>query len=296
MNGTVTKFCDPDSIRIPGELLEVHVEEAALDAEIQRLGLRYAREIPAERVESGDMAECLGDPEAYPDGRKILLYTATALPGAEAAAQAVMGKSVGDRVETEILGKAVTLTVKKILRREPVEVNDDLIRSLGLEEVGTLSEYRDFLRKKAEADQKLENSKAIIRCLMDEMLNCSEFRYDGNEMEAYIRKMKAEYAAQGPEDGIPPMSDEELRQSVILQTEQGWLMEAFCRERGIAIDEAAAEDEANQMAEMSALMGEPAPDREELLSMARQNQCFTAFFDYADKVIAEKMGGSYGDR
>ena len=67
-----------------------------------------------------------------------------------------------------------------------------------------------------------------------EMLNRSEFRYDGDEMEAYIRKMKAEYAAQGPEDGIPPMSDEELRQSVILQTEQGWLMEAFCRERGIA--------------------------------------------------------------
>ena len=296
MNGTVTKFCDPDSIRIPGELLEVHVEEAALDAEIQRLGLRYAREIPAERVESGDMAECLADSGAYPDGRKILLYTATALPGAEAAVRAVMGKSVGDRFDTEILGKAVTLTVEKILRREPVEVNDDLIRSLGLEEVGTLAEYRDFLRKKAEADRELENSKAVVRYLMDEMRSRSEFRYDGDEMEAYIRKMMEDYGAQEPEGGMPPMSDEELRQGVLFQVQQGWLMEAFCRERGIAVDEAAAEDEANQMAEMSALMGEPAPDQEELLTMARQNQCFTAFFDYVDKIIAEKMGGSYGDR
>lgn len=296
MNGIVTKLWDLDTIQIPQELLTLQVEEKKLDAEIQRLSLRYAAEIPAETAEAGGIVYCRGDQAAYPDGRAILLYTGTALPGAEAAAQAVLGKKQGDSFAAELMGKTVELTVEKILRRVPVEINDDLIASLGLEGVQTLDDYREYLRKKAEADQKLEKSKAITRLVMDEMTDRSEFQYDEADMEAYIQKMKEEYAAQGPVDeDMPPMSDEELRQAVILQTKQGWMVEAFCKERGLPVDEAAAREEADQMAEMSALMGEAAPDREELLTMARQNQCYTAFFDYVDKIITEKMGGSYGD-
>ena len=50
------------------------------------------------------------------------------------------------------------------------------------------------------------------------------------------------------------------------------------------------------MAEMSSLMGEEPKDREELLTMARQNQCFMALFEHLDRIVNEKMGGSYGDR
>ena len=50
------------------------------------------------------------------------------------------------------------------------------------------------------------------------------------------------------------------------------------------------------MAEMFSLMGEAPRDREELLTMARQNQCFTALFEHPDGIVNEKMGGSYGKR
>ncbi len=297
MNGSVTKLWNIDSMQIPEELLQVHVDEKTLEENVQRLGLRYAKKVPAESAEPGDVVFCGADREAYADGRTILLYTGVSLPGAEEAAKAVLGKIPGDTLKTCLAGKDVTLTVTKILRREPVEVNDALAAGLGLEGVQTLSDYRDYLRRKMEADQKLENGKAVIRMAMDEMEANSSFVYDETAMEDQIQAAMAEYAAQGPmDDEMPPMNKEELRQAVISQIKQGWLMEAFCRERGIAIDEAAAQEEADQMAEMSALMGESAPDRQELLSMARQNQCFTAFFDYLDRMITEKMGGSYGDR
>lgn len=296
MNGTVTKLCNVDGIGIPEEMLELRVDESALDAEIGRLSLRCAREIPAETVEAGDVAYCRGDKEAYPDGRTILLYTATALPGAEEAAKAALGKKKGDSFRTSLMGKTVDLTVEKILRREPVEVNDALVAGLGIDGVSTLAEYRNFLRDKALADLKMERSKEIIRYLMEQMEAGSVFSYDEGEMEAYIRSAEQEYAAQGPMEDGPAMDSQEFRKAVCSQAKQGWLAEAFCRDRGVAIDEAQAETEADQMAEMFSLMGEAPRDREELLTMARQNQCFTALFEHLDGIVNEKMGGSYGNR
>lgn len=296
MNGTVTKLCDVDSIGIPEDMLELRVDEGALDAEIGRLSLRCAREIPAETVEVGDVVYCWGDKEAYPDGRTILLYTATALPGAEEAAKAALGRKKGSNFQTSLMGKPLGLTVEKILRREPVEVNDALIAGLGIDGVNTLAEYRDSLRNKALADLKMERSKEIIRYLMEQMEAGSAFSYDEGEMEAYLQSAEQEYAAQGPMEDEPVMDPRELREAVRSQAKQGWLAEAFCRDRGVAIDEAQVQDEADQMAEMFSLMGEAPRDREELLTMARQNQCFTALFEHLDGIVNEKMGGSYGKR
>ena len=297
MNGTVTKLCNIDSIAIPQEMLELHVDEGTLETEIQKLSLRCARKRSAETVEMGDVVYCRGDKEAYPDGRTILLYPATALPGAEEAAKAALGKKKGDSFQASLMEKNVTLTVEKILRREPVEVNDALIAGLGIDGVKNLTEYRNYLRGKALADLKMERSKEIIRYLMDQMEAGSAFAYDEAEMEAYFRSVEQEYAAQGPmEDDGPAMDPQELRAVVISQTKQGWLAEAFCRDRGIAIDEAQAQAEADQMAEMASLMGEMPQGREELLAMARQNQCFAALFEHLDRIVNEKMGGSYGDR
>ena len=195
MNGTVTKLCDVDSIGIPEDMLELRVDEGALDAEIGRLSLRCAREIPAETVEVGDVVYCWGDKEAYPDGRTILLYTATALPGAEEAAKAALGRKKGSNFQTSLMGKPLGLTVEKILRRESVEVNDALIAGLGIDGVNTLAEYRDSLRNKALADLKMERSKEIIRYLMEQMEAGSAFSYDEGEMEAYLQSAEQEYAA-----------------------------------------------------------------------------------------------------
>ena len=44
MKGYVTKLCDIDSIGIPDEMLEVHIDKERIENQIAALSLRYANE------------------------------------------------------------------------------------------------------------------------------------------------------------------------------------------------------------------------------------------------------------
>lgn len=295
MNGSVTKLYDIDSIEIPAQLLEVHVDEAAVEAQLNQLPLRYAEEHEAENAEMGDVVRCKSD--AYPDGRAILLYTATTLPGAEEAAHAALGKRAGDTFSALLAGKTVAMTVEKVLRRVPVEVNDALIASLGIEGVTTVDGYRAYLREKNLADQQMEQSKAVVRFVMDKMVENSVYSYDEAEMEDYIAKSMGEYRAQ-TEEMAPEMEEvpeEEMRDGILYQVKQSWMAEAFCQKIGQEPDMTQIEAEADQMMEMMSLMGEQTESREEMIEMSRQNACLDAFFAYVDQMIEKKMGGNHGN-
>lgn len=292
MKGIVKKLCDIDGIAIPAEMLEVHVDDKQVEQAIRRLSLRYAKECPAEAAQKGDLVRCHAEAG---DGRLVLLYPGMALPGAEEAEEAALGKAAGDAIETTLCGKPVSLTVENILRRAPVEVTDALIASIGIEGVTTVAEYRVYLRNQMLADLRMERSKEITRYLMDEMIAGCEYEYDEAEMEQYIRSAEEEMAMQPDLDELG-YSPEELRQAIAGQAKQLWMAEAFCKAHGIAIDEADITMQADQMQEMMSLMGEPVPDREALLEQARQDAYLTGLFTYIDNIIEQKMGGSYGDR
>ena len=295
MNGSVTKLYDINSIEIPAQLLETHVDEAVVEAQLNQLSLRYAEEHEAECAELGDVVHCTTD--AYPDGRTVLLYTATALPGAEEAAQAALGKRTGDTFSAPLAGKTVALTVEKVLRREPVEVNDALIAGFGIEGVTTVDGYRAYLREKNLADQKLEQSKAVVRYVMDKMVENTTYSYDEAELEQYIAKSMEEFRAQAAEMdmGMEEVPEEEMRAGIIYQVKQSWMAKAFCQKIGQEPDMAEIEAEADQMLEMMSLMGEETQDREELIEMSRENACLDVFFGYVDQMISARMGGSNGN-
>ena len=44
MKGYVTRLCDIDSIGIPDEMLEVHIDKERIENQIAALSLRYANE------------------------------------------------------------------------------------------------------------------------------------------------------------------------------------------------------------------------------------------------------------
>ena len=159
----------------------------------------------------------------------------------------------------------------------------------------TVSDYRAYLHKKFLADLQLERSKAITHYLLDQMVAGSEFSYDEAEMDAYVQKCMDEAAAAPAEFEDVDLSPDEVRASAIAQQEQLWMAEAFCKARGIGIDMHAAEEAADQMAEMMSLMGEDVPDRAELIEMSLQSQHFDGLFTYIDQIIAQKMGGSNGN-
>ena len=96
------------------------------------------------------------------------------------------------------------------------------------------------------ADLRMERGKAITRYLTDEMIAGCEYDYDEAEMAQYVRSAEEEMAAQPDMDELG-YSPEDLRQAIADQAKQGWMAEAFCKSRGIAIDEADAAAQADQM-------------------------------------------------
>ncbi len=287
MNGLVSNLYDIDSIVIPDELINISVDEQRVEDEVGTLALRYAKETLADKAEKGDLVYCQADKDSYPDGRTILVYTGIVVPGAEKAAEDVLGKSVGDTVKTEIAGKTVELTVEKILRRTPVEVNDALVAGMGIEGVTTLDEYRKHVSDRIMEDMKLENEKAIVGYYLDQMVSNSTFVYDEKEMEDYVSEMSERYKEECEAMG-EAYDPEEMKEGIICQAKQDWMTEAFCKSKGIEIDHAAIEEDTDRMIEMMQLTGEEIPERSELVEMSLHNAYFDGLFGYIDTLIAKK--------
>lgn len=294
MKGIVTKLCDIDSIEIPQEMLEIRVDEQQVEKDIQALSLRYASEERAATAEMGDTVFCGADKDSYPDGRTILLYTEVPMPDAAGAAKQALGKQKGDTFTAHLAGKNVTLTVEKIVRRIPVEVNDALIAGLGMDGVSTVEDYRNYLRNKAMDDQKMEQSKAIIRYFLEQMEQGSSFEYDPQELDAYVQKNMEQYLQDMQELGMEE-SPEEIKESVLMQEKQNWMAQAFCESHNIPVDTADAEAQADQMLEMMQLTGETAPDRDEMVEMILQGAYIDGVIQYINAIIEKKMGGGHGN-
>ena len=107
MKGYVTRLCDIDSIGIPDEMLEVHIDKERIEKQIAALSLRYANEISSIICARGDIVRCKADEASYPDKRTIILFTGASLPAAEEAANAAIGKKLGESFKTELAGKSV---------------------------------------------------------------------------------------------------------------------------------------------------------------------------------------------
>lgn len=290
MKGTVTKLYDIDSIEIPEEMLDIHVEDAAIENKVQLLSLRYAKESEEKTAVKGDIVYCKADADSYPDGRTVILFTDTEMPGAEQASQEAIGKSVKDSFSAVLFDKTAVLTVQKVIRRSLAEVNDDLVCSVGIEGVKTLDEYRAYLKTQALENMRTEKEKEIAQYFLSELENSSEYAYDEKEMEALIQTSVEQYAAESAEFG-EEIDPDEVKAFVISQAKQGWIAEAFCKSRDIQIDMEEIKANAEQMLEMEALAGGEVPDKTEYIEMLVQNAQFDALFGYIHKIANGKFGG-----
>lgn len=295
MNGYVNKLYDVDSIVIPEKMLDVNVDEQRVEEELQALGLRYAKESQADSAKEGDLVYCTADTDSYPDGRTILIYTGVEMPAAKEAVAAVLGKKAGDTVRTVLAEKNIVLTVKKILRRIPVEVNDSLIESTGIDGVTTVEAYKEYIREKLMADAQMEASKMAVAFMVQQMTEESTYTYDEAEMEAYVQEHMDECLADYKEMGEEIPDPEIVRTGLIEQMKQMWMAEAFCKDKGIEVDMSSVEEQADQMIEMMELMGEEVPERSEMIENTIQDEYFSQFINYISTMIEQKIGGSNGN-
>lgn len=286
MEGRVTYLYPMDGIVLPEELRRVCVDAEQAEDALRQLSMRYAQWTDAQRVQLGDAVSCRGE---YPDGRAVLLYPGAGIPGAEKAEVAVSGKVPGDCFTVELAGKAVTLTVEKILRPAPARVDDDLIVGLGIDGVATVEAYRSYILRKMRQDAQMEQSKMAVGFVLEQLEQNSTFVYDPAELDRYMDDHRDQLTEEYRQAGLEP-TEEELREGILGQQRLVLLARAVCRERNIEIDRAAAEEEAEQMAQMMEMMGEPV-DKEALLRDTWDNACISELFGCVEAYIAERMEG-----
>lgn len=289
MKGFVNDLYDINRIEIPDDMLKVCVDEQRVEEEIQKLSLRFAKETMADLVEKGDVVYCQADKESYPDGRTILVYTGLDIPGTETAIGALVGKKPGDVAETVICKNSVTLTIKKIIHRTPVDVDDALIADMGIDGVNTVEDYRNDVRMQMIRDLLMEKKKMATKYIIDQLLEKSTYSYDEAMMDAYVDSMMPQYMKELEEFG-ETMSEEEVRASIIDQCKENWMAQAFCKQHGVEIDEAAVDEEVGRMIEMMELTGEPVSDRDEIREMMLQNEYFNGLIGHINRIIEQKAG------
>lgn len=294
MKGYVNNLYDIDSVKIPAEMLHINIDEQRLENEFQLISLRYAEETSSESVQKGDLVYCKADKCSYPDGRTILIFTGTDMPGMEEASNIVLGKKTGEHFTTSIFEKNIELDIERILRRIPAEINDELIRKIGIDGVSTPCEYKNYLKEKALSNLRTERIKDINRYVLDEVVANSTYTYNEADMEEYIQDFQKKYSteleAMGFSGGI-----EDIKKLAVSQIKQDWVAQAFCKEHNIKVDIEAANEEADQMIEMMSLMGEEIPDREELVNEAIQGSYYNELFSYIENIAKKKLEDSYGN-
>lgn len=290
MKGVVTSLFPLEKVDLPEEFLDVAVSPEQVEEALNRLSLRYAEEGEADTVQAGDTVYCHADPDSYPDGRTILLYPGVQMPGAEETAQALIGRRVAESFSTTLGEKEVTLTIEKIVRPVPVEVNDALIASVGIEGVNTVEEYRAYVAEKMRQDAMTEKHKLAMAYVERWLEENSTFAFEEGELEEAVAENRDAIIADYLEYDLPAPSESEMREAILMQNKQIWLSRALCEQRGMEIDAAQAEEEADQMLEMLTLMGEEVPSREKLLEQSLENEYLNAYFTIVDEYVRGKLG------
>lgn len=289
MKGRVDKLCLPKDIELPKGFLKVALDAGAVESELRRLSARYARMTEADRVTVGDIAHLRVEGGPLDDGREVLLFTGTEMPGAEAAEAAVIGRAVGDSFDTEIFGKGVRLTVTGSVHPIPAEIDDGLIASVGIEGVTTVSEYRDYVSEKMLSEMRFEKAKEATHYIISEMVKRSTFIYDGDEFDAYVKDNKdallSDYLAAGMEE--PPF--EEVRDAMLEQQKQNWLAVAFCEEWGVPVDVDSTVSQVDEMLELYRMMEMEAPSREELAEEAVFNAYVSGMYSAIEAFVKKDM-------
>lgn len=288
MKGTVTMLREADSVQLPAEMLSVSISAEQVEEELRQLSMRHAGKALVEKVQPGDIVAC--QPGAYADGRRVLLFTGLDIPGCADAVQAVLGKQPGDAFTCTLAEKTLCLTVESITRLTPATVNDELIAALHIDGVTTVADYRLYAADKLKRREQADKAKMAVGYVMEQMLEGSEFAYDQAERDAYFAAHLEEIIAEYREYGMEG-TEEDFRHDVLQQLKQGWMAEEMCRRSGYQPDKAAVEQEADQMLEMMALMGEPAPDRETMVEESLRNAYVMEMFRQLETLVNEKMGG-----
>lgn len=224
MKSKVTRLYDHTRAQVPDELRLWRVSEAEIDDTLSALSRTHAREMDVEQVQAGDSVVCAGESAAGRWNKPVLLL----YPGSGLCEKVLEDAAVGMKTgesKTVAAGEGdVTLTVKRIVRREALPIDDALVKLEQVEGVETVEDYRRWYREKTEKWNRDHDMGHLARHLMEEIVKNSEYEIDEAEELAWAEKnaegMRKADEMNGidptiPEEGTDFLTEEQVKQKYI---------------------------------------------------------------------------------
>lgn len=166
------KLADLSKMKITDDMSGTPMDDKEIKAIFDRLARRNVVTTDVEIIENGDLAilDLKGNEEKY-NKKNFALTVGLGLFNTEFENQ-IIGMKKGESKSLSINGNDVLVEIKTIKRRSPGEITDDVIRSLNIDGVTTVSGYREYLIEK---DLKEKRVQIIGQAAENFILSNSEY-------------------------------------------------------------------------------------------------------------------------
>ena len=185
----VLKTWDYTKCELPEKLFEIRVPQAKIDEKIRKAAEHFLTiEEQNSAIEKGDIvaikivsadsflaSEC----ERLSVGRGFFSQKIEA---------ALIGKKKGETFAVEAEEAPAEITVLWVKRRVVPELTDEMAAEMGIEDVGTVQEYTDYVTQELADEDKEKKQNAIWLIVSKKILEESEFETDEAEIDAQYKK------------------------------------------------------------------------------------------------------------
>ncbi len=226
MKSCVTKLYDWTKYQPKEEARRWRVRDEEIDQRLALLARNRAADRDVDTVRLRDSVACRGESAAKRWNQPLLLI----YPGYgmcdKALEDALIGMKVGESRTVAAAEGDVTLTVLRVVRREPHPVDDELVKLEAIEGVETLADYRKWYRETTEAKNRCEQPQRMAYGLLHTIEEGSEYDIDPDEESAAIRERANSFydamVAAGrdmtvPDEGTEFLTEEQAREQCYQQ-------------------------------------------------------------------------------
>lgn len=209
MKSHVIQLMEQSQAQLPDRLRRWRVTDQALQQHLEQLSRSHAFEREADQVQPGDSVVCRGESSVPRWNKPVLLFYPGKSLCESGLAEALVGCKVGESRTVAAREGSVTLTVVRIVRREPCPIDDRLVQLEQVPGVKTLDAYRRWYRQTTQEADRKRNLSYLAREVLQQTEQNSRCEIDPQEESDFVAEM-ADWMRQSDEaQGIDPTLPEE---------------------------------------------------------------------------------------
>ena len=154
---------------------KINVDEEKIKGEMNRLINRELKWVEIQEVSEGDIVVCKITSNLSKFNKENInisigsgLYDST-------LEKALIGAKVGETKSIQVDGEEILALLKSVRHKVIPEISDEMVKSLGIEGVNTIEDYRNYLISVQKEEQINNISYELHKCIKEEMFKNSKF-------------------------------------------------------------------------------------------------------------------------